>query len=226
MGDADRGPRVTDREILAVFAEMDGNVLHDEDVADELPLSNELLVDRLDDLEERGLVETADEDVPGERWRLTAAGQRAADLPEPEVETDVEAQAAKTTDSATATREEETPESPPPDPQEGEGSPPGDPSAQLPSEVPGLEAFDPPGDTRQKERRRGLVRRAYAYLREQGAATRENFVADVYSTTPADYEDPDDRWEQVVGPGLETLPTVEKDGDVRRFAGADQDESG
>ncbi len=222
MGDADRGPRVTDREILAVFAETDVDVLHDEDVAEELPVSNELLVDRLDDLEGQGLVETADEDLPGERWRLTAAGERAADLPEPEVETDVEAQAAKTTDAATSTREEETPESPPPDPQEGEGGPRAGPSAPLASEVAGLEGFDPPGDPRQKERRRGLVRRAYAYLRKQGAATREEFVADVYATTPADYDDPEDWWEEVVRPGLETLPTVERDGDEWRFAGEDQ----
>lgn len=52
-----------------MFAAMEGGPVQLETVVDELPTSAGALVDRLDDLEERGLL-VRDEDAPGSVWRL------------------------------------------------------------------------------------------------------------------------------------------------------------
>lgn len=61
MGDPDREPRVSDEEILSVFARSDETDLIAAEVADELPIHHDTLNDRLDDLYERGLLESEDE---------------------------------------------------------------------------------------------------------------------------------------------------------------------
>lgn len=217
MSDADRGPDVTDREILSVFANADERRLQVKDVADELPLPIEILSDRLDDLYERGLL-VRDDDGPGVRWHLAPDVDEELTIPEEEVETEVEAQASKTTGAETSPREEETPETPPPDPQEGPTEPPHDPA---PDEI---EAFDPPGTAEERDLRRGALRRAYVYLRKRGTARREDFEDDVFPQAPGAYDSPDEGWwEDVVRPGLDTLPDVatpEGDGEWR-FTGDD-----
>jgi hypothetical protein len=134
-------------------------------------------------------------------------------IPEEEVETEVEAQASKTTGAETSPREEETPETPPPDPQEGPTEPPHDPAPD------GIEAFDPSGTAEERDLRRGALRRAYVYLRKRRTARREDFEDDVFPQAPGAYDGPDEGWwEDVVCPGLDTLPNVatsERDGKWR-----------
>lgn len=171
------------------------------EVADELPIGDETLSDRLDDLYERGLVATED-DVSGERWYLDPSARDEVTIPDEEVETDVEAQATKTTGVEASERDAETPETPPPDPQEDTMGP------IYESATDTIEAFDPPGTTDEKERRREALRRAYAYLRDSGSADREDLTSDVFPEASGGYDQPRAWWEQVVRPGLETLPGV------------------
>lgn len=210
MGDADRGPAVSDQEILAVFANADER-LRMREVADELPITDETLSDRLDDLYERGLVAT-DDDVSGERWYLAPGARDEITIPDEEVETDVEAQATKTTGVETSTRDEESPETPPPDPQADTMGP------IYESATDTIEAFDPPGTADEKERRREALRQAYAYLRNSGRADREDLTSDVFPEASGGYDDSRMWWEQVIKPGLETLPGVvspDEDGEWR-----------
>lgn len=51
-----RPPKVRDEDILAVFLERDDRVLWTGEVADELPIRQDSLSTRLNDLEERGLL--------------------------------------------------------------------------------------------------------------------------------------------------------------------------
>lgn len=217
MGDADRGPTVTDREILAVFANVDRDALQADDVAAELPIPVETVSDRLADLSERGLLDPAGEDLPGERWRLAPDVDEDATAPDETVETDVEAQASKVTGTETAPRDLETAETPPPDPQEERGEP-----LHRPAPDP-LQAFDPPGTPEEKDRRRGALRRAYAYLRKRGTATRADLETDVYPGAPGGYDDPGEWWAEVVRPGFDALPDVEPAGDTED---AEVDEDG
>lgn len=217
MGDADRGAAVSDQEILAVLANADER-LRMREVADELPIGDETLSDRLDDLYERGVVATED-DVSGERWYLAPGARDEVTIPDEEVETDVEAQATKTTGVEASPRDEETPETPPPDPQEDPTGPIDESAADA------IEAFDPPGTADEKERRREALRQAYAYLRDRGRADRKDIASDVFPEASGGYDDSRIWWEQVVRPGLETLPGVEsqgEDGEWRFAEGEDE----
>lgn len=210
--DANDEPRVHDEEILAVFARREDSGLQALEVADELPLERDVLEDRLDDLYERGLLDT--EDVSrGTLWRLAPEGEEHLP-PDGEVETDVEAQAAATTGPETTARQQETPSANPQPPTE---EPLGD--ADEP-DVDAIAAFDPPGTSEQQDRRRGVVRAAYSYLRKRGSAEREDFEADVYPERPGGYESASGEWwTAVVRPGLDALPDVEAEDGEWRFVG-------
>lgn len=226
MDDAGGNSDVDDPEILAVLANADEPWLRTGEIADDLPIADERLADRLDDLRERGLVDRDGDDLPGERWRLTPGAADRASIPESAVETDVEAQAARATGTETPAREAETSASPPPEPQ---STVPGEPYRPPADEI---EAFDPPGTPEQKERRREALRRAHAFLRDRGHATRAEFESAVFPEARGAYERPDDGWwERVVRPGLARLPDVEPvddsgdgdGGDEWRYAGERDD---
>lgn len=206
MADADRGPTVSDEEILAVFATLDGDRFQVTTVADELPLAADSLVDRLDDLEERGLL-VREADTPRDTWGLAPGVAADSGLDDVRVETAVEAQAAKETGAETPPLEAETPRTPPPDPQ----TDPQGPVRRTPAEA--LEAFEPPGTAEQRERRRAAVLAAYRYLREQGRADRAAIESAVHSAAHGGYDRPGDWWEEVVRPGLEELPGVSEVGE-------------
>lgn len=202
MADESRGPTVTDEEILAVFENTDDEPLQTGDVADDLPIPEHELRERLDDLHERDLVVPADGDLPGEQWRLTTDGRAAVDVPEEELESDVEAQATKTTDVAASTRDEETPATPPPDP---DADPSGDLAASPMAEVEAFAGAESPAVERE---RRSAIREVYGYLRQHGPATREDLQDDVFPDASGGYPTPEEWWDDLVRPGLDTLPGV------------------
>ncbi|MFB6129395.1 MAG: hypothetical protein ABEJ28_01070 [Salinigranum sp.] len=215
-------PDVGDQEILSVFVEAaDEEPLRPRDVAETLPIPIEVASDRLDDLRERGFL-VRDDDYPGQAVRLAPGAEDALAISDDRVVTGVEAQASKTTSPATPPHDSETPTTPPPDPM-------ADPSGRTyhpPEDA--IEAFDPPGDPEQKERRRDALRRACAYLADRGRADREDFVADVFPEAPGAYERADDGWwRRVIRPGLAQLPGVEAPesrGGEWRFAAAEVDD--
>lgn len=215
MSDADRGPDVSNREIVAVFERMDERRLRPKEVADELPISLDRLSDRLDDLHEQGVLVRDDEGLPTARWRL---GPQADDvsISDESVETDTEAQASKVAGTESPPRAEETPETPPPDP--GTDDPYG-------TDVPAayeIDAFEPPGTPEERDLRREALRRAYAYLRQRDEARRQEFESDVFPEVSAGYESADDGWwEQVIRPGLGSLSDVTSsdEGNRWRFTG-------
>lgn len=211
MDDADREPRVSDDEILAVFARREGAFLPRE-VAEALPAEADELGDRLDGLYERGLLDT-EETTRGTEWRLVPEAVADADVTIPDeqrVESDVEAQASTEAGAETSTRHQETPSS---SPQSPPGEPLGDyydPQAEEDdAAAETIEAFDPPGTAEERDLRREALRAAYAYLRKRGTARREDIESDVFAEWPAGYDDVDDWWEEVVRPGLSELPAVE-----------------
>lgn len=204
MGDAERGPAVSDQEILAVFANADDRRLRTGEVADELPIAYESLSDRLDDLHERDLIVVDEEEgVPETRWRLRADAEDSINIADAEVETNVEAQASRTSGTESTAREAETPETPPPEPQT-------DPLGPIEGASEGDSTFfEPPGETpEEKANRREALRRAYAFLHDRGEADRSDFQSEVFSEVPAGYDEPDSWWEEVIGPGLRALPDV------------------
>lgn len=216
MGDADRGPDVSDRDVLTVFERTDQATLRPREVANELPIGVEEVRTHLDDLSERDLV-VQDEDAPDDHWRLGPEADDQGTVPEDRVETEVEAQATKTADSGVPPHEEETPDSPAPDPQAGTAMSLPDRSAEA------VEAFDPPGTPDERDRRREAVRRAYAYLRTQGRASRADIESAVFPEAPGGYDNPDEGWwADVVAPGLGALDDVEPtgEGEEWQFTGA------
>lgn len=213
MADVD-DTNVRDEEILTVFAETDREWLRPTDAAEDLPLEVERLRDRFEELGEEGLLERDPDRRSGTAYHLTPDGADAAAGTESTV-TDVEAQATGTGTAAT-TVDQEHPESPPPEPGESVAGEP----YELPDDA--IEAFDPPGTPEQTEARRRALRRAYAYLRERGQASRSEFVTDVYPGAQGAYEAPDAGWwAEVIRPGLASLPGVEgsDDGEEWRFTG-------
>lgn len=219
MDDANADPEVSDEEILVVLDETDESWLRVEDIAEELPTDADRLQDRLDDLYNRELLDRDTDDPRGEQWQLTQEGRERATVPESEVETDVEAQAAKTTGVESPTTDEETPDTPPEDPQE---TVPGKPHRRADDAI---EAFDPPGTPIQKDERRTALRQAHEYLRERGSVTREEFTSEVFPDAQGAYDAPDAGWwDDVIRPGLEQLPTVERADDGWRYIGTDEDE--
>lgn len=207
MVDPERGPTVTDEAILAVFAAFEADQLRPRQVADELPIDEDRLRDRLDELHERDLLRRVDEDLPGDRWQLSAEGADSAEMPERDVETELEAQATKITDAGTAPRAEETPESPPPDPNEDPfGSMPASPEDEI-------EAFARAETPETERRRREAIRQVYAYLREHDRATRETLESAVFPDASGSYERSEDWWDDLVRPGLESIPAVTYDDD-------------
>ncbi|WP_224447815.1 hypothetical protein [Haloprofundus salilacus] len=93
---------MSDEEILAVFARTDASELLPEDVADELPITDDRIGDRVDDLYEQGLLNLGD-DPRGEVYTLTEAGASRAAGAESTVETDVEACASTTSSDGVPT---------------------------------------------------------------------------------------------------------------------------
>ena len=198
---------VTDEQLLAVIARSDADAVLDRDVADEVPLPIEDVADRLESLYERGDLELVEEDTRGRTWRLTDAVDRE-DLPsESETVTDVEGQ---------TTGRDET--EAPPDRAETAPSPetrPDEPAPISDDVADAVDAIDLPGSPEEAERRRESLRTAYLYLRKRGRADRDDFAADVHPEAPGDYADPSEGWwEDVIKPGLETLPDVEYDEDA------------
>ncbi len=213
MGDPDREPRVSDEEILSVFARSDETDLLAIEVADELPIHHDTLNDRLDDLYERGLLESEDESR-GTVWRL-ASGRNDPTIPESEVETDVEAQTAAVTGPETTPRQEEDPTGSPQAPTE---EPRGPETTDEPT-VDATETFDPPGTPAEQERKREALRAAYTYLQKRKIADRADFETDVFPVHPGAYEEPDAWWQEVISPGLEAVSDVEARDDEWRFVG-------
>lgn len=208
---------IDNEDILTVFAEKVESPLYSWEVAEELPVDTDVVESELVDMTEQGLLESDDDYAPGTVYRL------ATDVDaEENVETDTEAQATATS-SGTLPRDQETTESPPAEPGEESVNPP----YQLPTDA--IQTFDPPGMPEQKDRRREALRHAYGYLREQAGAdqgegpangerrsreqgvSRQAFVEDVYPEYRGAYEEPDDGWwEEVIRPGLLSLPGVEQ----------------
>lgn len=220
MGDTPDA-EVDDREILAAFANTDERYVRPADAAESLPASSDALRDRFEELAGRGLLVRDEEREPATAWRLADDAAEALDVPADEVVTDVEAQAERVVESASSPHDLETVESQPPEP--GAGVP------GRPYEAPddAIEAFDPPGNPDQTEQRRRALRRAAAFVRQRGEATRAELVDEVFPEEPGAYEDPDDGWwEEVVRPGLDRLPDVEPtaDGETWRFTRSGTDE--
>lgn len=192
--------RASDEEILAVFDRSDADALRPRDLVDELSMDRDVVDDRLDDLAERGLVVSADDEVDprDETWTLAEdVGDELLD----DVETGVEAQVSVVDE--TRPQDEHAGEPPEPD------TPPEEPSSEAFVDD-AIAAFDPPGSAEEQERGRAAVRAAYTYLRKRGTASREDFEADVFSTNPAGYDDPDEGWwDEVIRPGLDEIPTVD-----------------
>lgn len=210
MNDADRGPRLSDEDILSVFTEFDDEQLAAGRIADDLPIEVDRLRERLEELEELDLLDRAEVSRPGEQWRLTDAGLERAGIPEAEIESGVEAQATKTTGSEAPPLREETPASPPPDPDDDPfGSMPSSPAAEV-------EAVAAAESPEIEQHRRKAIRRIYEYLRQHGPATRADLEADVFPDATGAYKRPDAWWDELVRPGLETIPAVVRlpDGDA------------
>lgn len=205
-------PPVSDEEILAVFAATDDRHLRPPDVADELPYATEELRDRIDDLDERGLL--VDEDrQSGTAYRLADDALERVDLPD-DVVTDVEAQAERVTGTESTTRDLETPASQP--------DPPQSDTPGVPDEFPTteIESLDLPGAAGRRDERLAAIRRAYEYLRADGTATPADLKSTVYPEATAGYDDPDSGWfEEAVRPAFERLPEIERDGEEWRFVG-------
>lgn len=204
---------VSDDEILAVFANRDKSPLRPPDVAEDLPISIGDLRDRFDDLGERDLLRNDPDRQSGTAWYLTPDGAERIDVPEAGVVTDVEAQATAT-GSQSLPRDQETTETQPPEPGETTVGRPDDPPTEA------VESFDPPGTADDRAERRAALRAAYEYLRERGIVHRSEFRVNVFPEATGGYESPNDGWwEDVVGPGLESLPGPQYDDedDVWRF---------
>lgn len=71
-----------------------------------------------------------------------------------------------------------------------------------------VERVDLPGTGPLLDRRRAALRAAYDYLVEYSAASKQDFVADVYPDNPAGYETGDGWW-NAVRPALGRLPGVD-----------------
>ncbi|WP_224270161.1 hypothetical protein [Haloprofundus salinisoli] len=206
MADADREPNVSDEEILAVFARTDDSALLPEEVADELPITADRIGDQVDDLYERGLLDTGD-DPRGEAYTLTEAGASQAADAESSVETDVEAQASTTSSDAVPPAMQNDPSETPQAPSQ---EPLGDAYDLAGDVADAIDAFEPPGSQEQKRRRREALRAAYGYLRRRGRVSREAFERDVFPEHTAGYGSPEEGWwESVVRPGLSGVPDVE-----------------
>lgn len=205
MSERDSGLAVDDEQILTVFVESDQSPLYAWEVAQNLPVDAPTLDEQLDDLEERGLLESDDDFGTGTVWRVPddadlddALDRDATD------ETNTEGQATGTS-TGTMPRDQETAETPPPEAGEEtawrEYEPPTDPIA----------SFDPPGTPEQKGQRREALRHAYAYVREHGPADREELVERVYPDYPGAFDAPDAGWwDEVIVPGFEELDDVER----------------
>jgi hypothetical protein len=102
MGASDREPTVSDEEILWVFVQYDESGLTTREVAAELPIERDALDDRLDDLYERGLLDS-DDDSRGTVWSIEPDAADDLSVSESTVETDVEAQV-EGTDLETSSR--------------------------------------------------------------------------------------------------------------------------
>jgi len=205
-----------DDELLAVIARSDADAVLDRDVAEQVPAPVETVRDRLEDLYERGDLELAEEDTRGRTWRLDESVDPESLPTEGEIETDVESQARG--DDLTEAPPDHAETAPEPESHPEEPAPIDDAVADA------IDAIDLPGDATEKERRREAVRTAYLYLRKRGRADREDFVADVHPEAPGEYADPDGGWwEEVIRPGLERLPDVERDANAWSYAGTPDD---
>jgi predicted DNA-binding transcriptional regulator len=210
MGASDREPTVSDEEILWVFVQYDDAGLEAREVAEELPIERDNLNDRLDDLYERGLLDS-EETSRGTVWSIEP--DAADDLSVSDVETAVESQA-ENADLETSPHRRDARSTGVEMP---EDEPIGD--AEEPT-TDHIEAIDLPGPPDQQEDRREALRAAYRYLRDGASATKDGITNEVFADHPAGYDDPDDGWwQQVVRPGLVALSDIEQQGDEWRFVG-------
>lgn len=212
MGTTDREP--TDEEILWVFVQHDDSGLEARAVAEALPIERDDLNDRLDDLYERGLLDS-DETSRGTVWSIEPDVADDLSVSESDTETEVEAQAENTDLETSAHRRDarstgvEMPED----------EPVGDTEEPTTDRI---EAIDLPGTPDQQERQREALRAAYRYLRDGASATKDDITSEVFPDHPAGYDDPDDGWwQQVIRPGLVALSDIEQQGDEWRFVGSD-----
>lgn len=218
MGTPDREPEVSDEAILTVFVRRDDSGLHARQVAEDLPMDRDALNDRLDDLYERGFLDS--EDVPGgTAWSIVPSVEDDLSPSDEPIETSVEEQAASDTDLETSPR------------RTGAGSTGvgmGEDESvggneESPTDL--IDGIDIPGAPDQQEDRRAALRAAYRYLREGATAQKDDIATEVFPDHPAGYEKPNDGWwQQVVRPGLVALPDVERHGDRWRFVGDEEDE--
>jgi hypothetical protein len=212
MGASDREPTVSDEEILWVFVQYDDAGLEAREVAEELPIERDSLNDRLDDLYERGLLDS-NETSRGTVWSIEP--DAADDLSLSDVETAVEAQA-ENADLETSLHRRDARSAGVEMP---EDEPIGD--AEEPT-TDHIAAIDLPGPPDQQERRREALRAAYRYLQDGANATKDDITGEVFADHPAGYDDPDDGWwQQVVRPGLVALSDIEQQGDEWRFVGSE-----
>ena len=197
---------VSDEQLLAVIARSEDDAVLDRDVAGEVPLPMEDVTDRLEGLYEQGLLERVPEDPRGTTWEL-ADDVDVEDLPdESETVTHVEGQTTGQDETEAPPEQAET--APSPETRPDEPAPISDDVADA------IDAIDLPGEPAESERRRESLRTAYLYLRKRGRADRDDFAADVHPEASGDYADPGDWWDEVIRPGLETLPDVEHDEDA------------
>lgn len=211
-------PEVSDEEILTVFARRDESGLEAREVTEDLPMDLDILNDRLDDLYERGLLDS--EDVPGgTEWSIPPGVEDDLSPSDTDIETNVEMQAEDASDLETSPRRTDARG---PSVEMPEDEPVGDaeePTTDL------IDAMDLPGTPDQQDERREALRAAYRYLRDGINAQKDDFTDDVFADHPAGYDDPDDGWwEQVVQPGLVALPDVERRDDEWRYVGEESRE--
>jgi hypothetical protein len=173
----------------------------------------DVLNDRLDDLYERGLLDS--EDVPGgTEWSIPPDVEDDLSPSDTDIETNVEMQAEDASDLETSPRRTDARSTGVEMP---EDEPVGDTEEPTTDRI---DAMDLPGTPNQQEDRREALRAAYRYLRDGINAQKDDFTDDVFADHPAGYDDPDDGWwEQVVQPGLVALPDVERRDDEWRFVG-------
>jgi len=190
-----RKPRATDEDLLDVFRSTSDPVLSTAEVADAVPIKRRGTLNRLQALEEDGALESKQIGGRNTVWWLVD-------------ERDV---------SDTDRRSPATADPAPVD--EARDTPPEAPESDV--VVDALEDVDFPAG-RESEACAAAVYAARDYLREHGAATKRDLVAEVMPEHPLGYDvdgalekvEAGDRyrgawWRRVVKPGLKALPDVE-----------------
>ena len=211
-------PEVSDEEILTVFARRDESGLEAREVTEDLPMDLDILNDRLDDLYERGLLDSENV-LGGTEWSIPPGVEDDLSPSDTDIETNVEMQAEDTSNLETSPRRTDARSTGVEMPEDEPVGDTEEPTTDL------IDAMDLPGTPDQQDERREALRAAYRYLRDGINAQKDDFTDDVFPDHPAGYDDPDDGWwEQVVQPGLVALPDVERRDDEWRYVGEESRE--